>query len=202
MENRAVVTLATRQRILDAALDELVAVDGDSITMQGVAARADLALRTLYNHFPNRDALLSAAFSQHWAVTRDLVETVEVPDAEPDEQLRHIVRAYYSRYSEMGPRLTSLLSLRGFPELEEQVRSIRSWRRGVIRRVIRRGVDVGSLAVPESAAVALVFTMTSHSSWVAIVGELVATPSDAQQVVGDALCAALFRSTGNDDPCP
>ena len=40
-------------------LDEVVAADGEPITLQGVAKRADLSLRTLYNHFPNREALLA-----------------------------------------------------------------------------------------------------------------------------------------------
>ncbi|GAC1531197.1 MAG: hypothetical protein NVS3B12_06800 [Acidimicrobiales bacterium] len=194
METRATTTLATRQRILHAALDELVATGGDSITLQGVATRADLALRTLYNHFPNRDCLLSEAFSQHWAETRALVESVELPEAEPEEQLHHIVGAYYARYAEMGPRLALLLSLRGFPELEEQVRSIRTWRRQVIGQIVQRAADTGSLTIRESAAIALVFTMTSHTSWTAMVSELDGGETDAAQAAGDALCDALFRS--------
>ena len=193
MENRAVATLATRQRILHAALDELVAIGDGSITLQGVATRADLALRTLYNHFPNRDALLSAAFAEHWAETRNLVESVDLPDAEPQDQLRHVVAAYYSRYAEMGPRLTLLLSLHGFPELEEQVRAIRAWRRDVIRRIVHQAKQLGSLTMAEPAATALVFTLTSHSSWAAMVSELVDSRVNAAQVTSQALCSALFH---------
>lgn len=198
METRATATLATRQQILHAALDELVAMGGDSITLHGVATRADLALRTLYNHFPSRDALLSAAFSQHWAETRDLVESVDLPDAEPAEQLHHIVGAYYSRYAEMGTRLTLLLSLRGFPELQEQVRAIRAWRRQVIDRMVQRANHSGALVMRESAAAALVFTMTSHSSWAAMVSELDGTESDAAQVTSEALRGALFAPMRHD----
>ncbi|MEZ0095287.1 TetR/AcrR family transcriptional regulator [Streptacidiphilus sp. EB129] len=193
MEKRAPATAAVRQQLIDATLAELVAVGGGAITLQGVADRADLALRTLYNHFPNRDALLSAAFVHHTAQTRAAVEAMSLPDAEPEEQLRHAVRAYYSRYAVMGPRLTVLLSLRGFPDLDEQVRAIRAWRRGVLGQIIARARQQGVLAVPESTAVALAFTMTSHASWQILASELGGAGPESSEVAGQALSAALFH---------
>jgi AcrR family transcriptional regulator len=194
MERRAAATAAVRQQIIDATLDEVVAVGGGSITLQAVADRADLALRTLYNHFPNRDALLSAAFLHHTAQTRAAVEAMSLPVARPEEQLRHAVHAYYSRYAVMGPRLTVLLSLRGFPDLEKQVRAIRAWRRGVLGQIIARARQEGVLAVPESTAVALAFTMTSHASWEILVSELDGAGPEPAEVAGQALSASLFHS--------
>src|SRR5580700_2338195 len=111
MGNRSKITAGTRQRIIEAVLDEVVAASGEPITLQGVADRADLSLRTLYNHFPNREALLGAAFSYHAAQSRAAIEAVNVPDtdADPAEQLGHIIGAYYGRYAAMGERLTALL---------------------------------------------------------------------------------------------
>jgi AcrR family transcriptional regulator len=195
MLNRAAATAVIRQRILDAALEELVAADGGSITLQAVAERADLALRTLYNHYPSRDALLSAAFQHHAAQSRATVQAVSLPDADPNEQLRHAIAAYYSRYAAMGPRLTALLSVRGFPELDEQIRAIRAWRRGVLRKIIRRARRAGTLSVPESTALALAYTMTSHATWQTLVAELDGTRPDPAKAAADTLCAALFRPT-------
>lgn len=193
MEKRTAATAAVRQQIIDAALEELVAAGGWPITLQGVADRADLALRTLYNHFPSRDALLSAAFLHHTAETRAAVEAMSLPDAEPEQQLRHAVRAYYERYAVMGPRLKALLSLRGYPDLEEQVRAIRAWRRGVFDQIIKRARQEGVLAVPESTAVALAFTMTSHASWEILAGELDGAGPEPSEVAGQALSAVLFH---------
>jgi len=148
METRAAATLLARNRILEAALDELVAVGGESITMQGVADRANVALRTLYNHFASRAELLTAAYLHHAAQTRAAVEAVSVPDAGPADQLRHIIDAYYSSYVRMGPRLTGLLSLRGIPELDEQILEIRAWRRQLLSQVIQRARRTGVLAIP------------------------------------------------------
>src|SRR5579872_2791057 len=155
MENRSAATAATRQQIIDAALEEVVAAGGEPVTLQGVAKRADLSLRTLYNHFPNREALLSAAFSHHAAQSREAVEAITVPDTDPAEQLRHTVAAYYGRYAAMGARLTALLSLRGFPELEEQVRAIRRWRRQVITQIVAHAQDTGLLQTTAPTAIAL-----------------------------------------------
>jgi AcrR family transcriptional regulator len=205
MVNRAAATVAIRQRILDAALEELVAADsGSIITLQGVAARADLALRTLYNHFPSRDALLSAAFHHHAAQSRAAVEAVSLPDADPQDQLRHVIGAYYSRYAAMGPGLTALLSVRGFPELDEQIRAIRGWRRGVLRKIVRRARRAGTLTVRESTALALAYTMTSHATWRILVAEIDGTKPDPATAAGDTLCAALFRPTTRptDRPAP
>jgi AcrR family transcriptional regulator len=193
MVNRAAATVAIRERIHEATLDE-IAVAGELITLQGVADRADLALRTLYNHFPNRDALLSAAFTFHAVQTRAAVEAVTVPDADPQVQLRHIVGAYYARYSTMGQRLGALLSLRGFPDLEEQIRAIRGWRRQVLERIIGRARRAGVLAMPKQTALALVFTMTSYASWEILVSELDGDTAKAARVATDALSDALFQA--------
>ncbi|MBV8162021.1 MAG: TetR/AcrR family transcriptional regulator [Acidimicrobiia bacterium] len=192
MENRAAATAATRQRVIEAALDEVVMADGEPITLQGVADRADLSLRTLYNHFPNRESLLSAAFSYHAAQSRAAVEAVTLPDADPEEQLRHLIEAYYSRYEQMGARLGALLSLRGFPELDKQIRTIRTWRRQVVREVVGRAEAAGVLDIPEPIAVALAFTMTSHATWQQLVGELDGSPRAAPDVAWQALRSALF----------
>jgi AcrR family transcriptional regulator len=192
MTSRAAAAATVRDRILEAALDE-IAGTGESLTLQNVAARADVALRTLYNHFPSREALLSAAFARHWDQTRAAVEAIAVPDAAPPDQLRHAVAAYYARYTTMGERLRVLLSLRGVPELDDQIRAIREWRRQVLRQIIRRAKRAGVLAIPEANALALAFTMTSHTTWSALVEELRGDAAKAIALAGDSLEVALFN---------
>lgn len=50
----------TRTRILDAAIAELDVHELESLTMAGVAARAGVTERTVFRHYPSRDALISA----------------------------------------------------------------------------------------------------------------------------------------------
>lgn len=193
MQTRQLATAATRTRILEAALDELAAVGSEAIPLQAVAIRADLALRTLYNHFAGRDELLAAAFLHHATQTRAAVEALRVPDADPEEQLHHVVVAYYARYSQMGRRLSVLLSLRGVPELEEQIRAIRGRRRQLLEQIIDDARRAGLLTVPASTAVALAFTITSHAGWEILVQELDGAAAEATRVANEALSSALFH---------
>jgi len=193
MQTRRAATVAARARILEAALDELAATGGEAITLRGVADRADMALRTMYNHFTSRDELLTAAFLHHAAQTRAAVEALSVPDASPEEQLRHVVEAYYSRYAAMGARLSVLLSVRGVPELDEQIKLIRGRRRQLLEKIIRRAARARQLAVPVPTAVTLAFTMTSHAAWDVWLKELDGDVSEATTVVNEALSSALFH---------
>jgi AcrR family transcriptional regulator len=69
-----------RQRILDAA-HEVFTQRGLDVPMATLARRAGIGVATLYRHFPNREALLTAVFDRH------LTQCVTVVDdalADPD----------------------------------------------------------------------------------------------------------------------
>jgi AcrR family transcriptional regulator len=57
---RANLTEETRRRILEAALAEMEAAGPNGFSVPRVAQRADMALRTVYRHFPTRDELVDA----------------------------------------------------------------------------------------------------------------------------------------------
>jgi AcrR family transcriptional regulator len=178
---------------LEAALDELAANGGEAVALRAVADRADMALRTMYNHFTSRDELITAAFLHHAAQTRAAVEALSVPEASAEEQLRHVVEAYYSRYAEMGARLSVLLSVRGVAELDEQIELIRGRRRQLLQKIIRRAARARQLAVPVSTAVTLAYTMTSHATFDVCFKEVAGDIAEATTVVNSALSSALFR---------
>ncbi len=71
-------------RILDAAIAELGVTELEELTMAGVAARAGVTERTVFRHFPSRDALIAAVWPRMQARVRsrgfprtadDLIET-------------------------------------------------------------------------------------------------------------------------------
>lgn len=192
MATRERVGAEVRERILEAALDE-VAASGEGVTLQAVAARADVALRTLYNHFAGREDLLTAAFLHHAAQTRSAVEAVTVPEAPAQEQLRHLVAAYHGRYAGMGDRLSALLSMRGFPELDEQVRLIRAQREQRMREVVARAEQAGELTLPAPTAVALAYALTGHATWLALLEQAHGDSAEATRVATEALSSALFH---------
>ena len=54
----------TRRAILEAMVDVILETDGIGFSVQAVADRAGVTHRTIYNHFPTREALCDA-FSDH-----------------------------------------------------------------------------------------------------------------------------------------
>jgi AcrR family transcriptional regulator len=60
----------TQARVLDAAIDLLRNEDLDALKMADIAAKAGVTERTLYRHFPTRDALLKAVWPRLQARVR------------------------------------------------------------------------------------------------------------------------------------
>src|SRR5262245_6305129 len=67
----------TRRAILEAMVDVIMETDGIGFSVQAVAHRAGVTHRTIYNHFPTRQALCDA-FSDH--VDELLEATAGVPE--------------------------------------------------------------------------------------------------------------------------
>lgn len=68
----------TRRAILEAMADVIMAVDGIGFSVQAVANRAGVSHRTVYNHFPTREALCEA-FSDY--VDELLLASSDLPKA-------------------------------------------------------------------------------------------------------------------------
>src|SRR5688572_17466460 len=75
----------TRRAILEAMVDVIMETDGIGFSVQAVADRAGVTHRTIYNHFPTREALCDA-FSDY--VDEVLMESSGAP--EPTWSLRSI----------------------------------------------------------------------------------------------------------------
>lgn len=78
-----------RARIL-AAARELYAAKGPDVTVRAVARRAGLGVATLYRHFPDREALVAAAFEHELADCHRLSEDA-LADPDPWRALRGVV---------------------------------------------------------------------------------------------------------------
>ena len=69
--SRAAETAARKERLI-AAATALAAEGGyDAVQMRDVAARAEVALGTLYRHYASKDQLLLAAMAQQAATLRE-----------------------------------------------------------------------------------------------------------------------------------
>ncbi len=83
---------ATHQRLTDrkraaivaAAIEEFLASGYDVASMDRIAARASVSKRTVYNHFPSKEALFAAILHQLW----DASQTGDAPAYRTDQPLR------------------------------------------------------------------------------------------------------------------
>ncbi|MBN3858428.1 MULTISPECIES: TetR/AcrR family transcriptional regulator [unclassified Paraburkholderia] len=73
-----------RAAILEAAIEEFLAAGYDATSMDRIAARASVSKRTVYNHFPSKEALFAAIMMRLW----DASETGEPPAYRAAEPLR------------------------------------------------------------------------------------------------------------------
>src|SRR5262245_20233247 len=123
MEQRAELTAATRTRIVDAVRELILEVGSDAVTVPAAAARADVAPRTLYNYFPSRAALLSAALRDLASRVRDASDH-DVEGGDPREDLRRFIGRVYRVYDQQVPWFAAILGVRGDPDLDATVEEL------------------------------------------------------------------------------
>lgn len=80
-----------RQAIIDAAIAEFRQGGFQSTSMDQVAARAEVSKRTVYNHFPSKDALFAEILLQLWQRSMSGAELAYSPDRPIREQLLELV---------------------------------------------------------------------------------------------------------------
>jgi TetR/AcrR family transcriptional regulator, transcriptional repressor of bet genes len=190
MDSRQGETVARRRRLLDAAIQVLGEVGADRLTMEAVAERADVATRTLYNHFSSRDELVAAALDLLLQEARDSLYLDTPAEVDPAERLRQFVRLVYGIYGQQGDLLTTLLDHRGDPKIGPQVTMMRESRRERLEEILEDPQTKVVLPVPEAAAIALV--LTSHETWKALVKESGLSQAAALDLVTTTLDTVLF----------
>jgi len=194
MTKRAEDLDATRRELVQATLD--VAAEGgiDALTMQAVANRADVAVRTVYNYFDSREALIAAAMDRLTARTREAVERIEVPDGSPRERLLAFVSAYVASYEDQGATLPVVFGSVHVPMVREVVEEMRAWRRRELQRILRSAERAGALSVSVREALAVCYLATAYATYSTMVGDLQVSPESARvslvEMVDRAVCRA------------
>jgi AcrR family transcriptional regulator len=130
-----------RDKLLTAAT-EAFADEGQDVALESIAARAGVGIGTLYRHFPNRDALVVAAYQHEvdalCAAARELLATQP-----PDQALRTWAERfadYVATKRAMGSALRSAAASDSplFAATKEQIC-------GALRALLESGAAAGSL---------------------------------------------------------
>jgi AcrR family transcriptional regulator len=97
MSTRAQAKTATRDAIIQAAIDTFMAERSFAVTLPAIASRANVTVKTILRHFGSRDALIEAAWSRAFA---DVVAERRPPPDDPPGAVR-VLLAHYERLGEM-----------------------------------------------------------------------------------------------------
>ena len=193
MTKRAEDLDATRRQLVQATLE--VAAEGglDVLTMQAVAKRADVAVRTVYNYFDSREALIAAAMERLTTGTRGAVERIEVPEGTPRERLRAFVSAVLGSYEEQWATLPVAFGSLHVPMVREVVEEMRAWRRRELQRILRSAERAGVLSIPVREALAVCYLATAYSTYATMVADLKVSPESARTTLVDMVDRAVCR---------
>lgn len=193
METRAGDSDLKRRQILDAVV-AVVAEEGlDALTVAAVASKADVAVRTVYNYFDSRDALLTAALAALADQTRTMVHAIAVADLPPREQMLAFADAYLRSYEEQGVAVSVLLSALAVPDVASAVGEVRAWRRDQIATIARDAQSAGVLRVSLTEAMSIGYLATAHSTYTQLTMDAGLSPAAARTTVRTMLDGALFR---------
>jgi AcrR family transcriptional regulator len=119
LKARAEAQQATREKIAAAAVSLHEEVGFAKTTVADIARRAGVQRLTVYNHFPDLDALLPAC-TAHWSAAHpmpDLAAAFALDD--PADRLRTALTALYGWYRETAPMQRRVFGERAtVPELD------------------------------------------------------------------------------------
>ncbi|MFE6049287.1 TetR/AcrR family transcriptional regulator [Kitasatospora sp. NPDC056446] len=129
-----------RARLLQAARDAY-ALDGADVPSSAIARRAGVGAATLYRHFPTRDSLIAAAFSEQ---LHQCVATVDeaLEDDDPWRGLRTVLTEVCRMQAE--DRGFSAAFLAEFPDAPD-LRRERARAESGLARLVQRAKDAGQL---------------------------------------------------------
>ncbi len=94
MQSRGAAAAATREAIVQAAIDTFMTEHSFSIALEPVARRAGVTTKTLLRHFGNRDSLIEAAWQR---VYQDVVAERTPSTDGPDAALSVLIDHYETR---------------------------------------------------------------------------------------------------------
>jgi len=171
----------TRDLIIAAVGEQLAAGGIDDLSVERVAARAGVSPRTVYRHFPTREALLDSVGA--WVVTRSR----ELPDPLRAEELPEAIVASFESFDRHETMMRGFLATTGGRELRAHMRRKRLQRIDGALDVALAGAD------PERArlAKAVIGHLCSAATWQALKDEAGLTGAEAGQAVAHTIEALL-----------
>jgi len=194
MQTRAEAGAATRARLLDATAEVIAQLGGPGLTMQAVAQKADVALRTVYNYFSSKEDLVVEAYDRLASTTMAAARALP-PSGSARQDLAAFIGAYLDSYqTQIGARVL-VAGVPGLPELDNRIAQVRRWRRDQLKKLIKAAHREGELVLALPQAVAIAFLATAYPPWEILVLQLRMTPPAAKELILTTVDTSLFGAS-------
>jgi AcrR family transcriptional regulator len=178
---------ANRARILAAAREQLSA-DPDA-SLEEIARAAGVVRRTLYEHFPKREALVDALAAEASDSLRDAFTAARRPGADPATALARLILAAWA----VGDHYRMLISLARRRLGEDRLRDILAPARAEATAILDRGQRDGTFA---SHLPAPVLALATESVALAILEAQSAPEPEWSDPAGEAAATAVLIAAG------
>ncbi len=191
------VGVETAQRVREAALKLFAARGFAAVSMREIAGEVGVQAAALYNHFPNKQALLADLMRAHMeellAAWDKEQRQGEAPDAALQRFARFHIRFHAGRSDAVFISYMELRSLE--PENFRQVEKLRQNYEAALRGVLDAGVARGLFALADTrvAAMAIIAMLTGVNTWYRQKGRL------NLNEIEDIYTAMVLRMAGAPD---
>ena len=181
-----------RERIVDAALDQLAEGGYASASVAAVARRAQVATGTVYRHFPSKGDLFAEAFRRASQREVDVLVALGHRTLPVQERLAAWVHAFVHRALAEPVRAYALIAEPVDPAVEAERLTFRRAYADLFERALREGVEKGELPALDAqlSAAAIVGALAE-----ALVGPLARRESDADELAA-GLTAFVLSAVG------
>jgi AcrR family transcriptional regulator len=182
--------------ILEAAIHVLTRDGAHRFTTARVAERAGVSVGSLYQYFPNKEAILFRLQTDEWRQTSGLLQDMLAdPSLPPTERLRAVVLAFFkSEVEEAAFRIALADAAPLYRDAPEAAAHRKAGRRGVIR-FMREALPGLS---PQDRGISADIMMKSMGAVGAQVSEEGRSPAEVERLaaaMGDMFAAYIDRLT-------
>lgn len=181
---------ANRRLVIETAREIIATQGAQALTLEAVAARADVAVQTIYNRVGGRAALLTAVAVQALEESRTYMDAAYAADGSVEERIL-LVATEYARFARERPHeFRILVEPPDEPEAVAQIAELARVQNAKLAAVIRDAIATGESRTdldPDDLATVLWSTMDGLLSLAWRPGALRARPEDLDRLLATYL---------------
>jgi len=180
--------------ILEAAIRVLVRDGADRFTAARVAETAGISVGSLYQYFPNKEAILFRLQAEEWRQTMDQLERIlEDTDVTPAERLQEAVKVYFRSECDEAAFRSALEDAAPLYREEPESRSHAEEGRQLMENFMRDALPHASVQERAFAADMIGTVMSAVGKTISSQERSRAEIDKIAAAVGDMFCAYLER---------